>query len=153
MNEQGLVVAINSDDAEMGRRLNQEAAKGIKYGGMSEEDAWKMVTLNPAKLLHLDDKMGSVELGKDADLVLWSNNPLGIEAVVQLTMIEGTIYYDIQKDVEMQNRISKEKARILGKMIASIDSGEKTIPYKIKKSKHFHCDTLGEDGVTTENTH
>ncbi|NBW60060.1 MAG: amidohydrolase, partial [Crocinitomicaceae bacterium] len=70
MQDQGLVVAINSDDAEMGRRLNQEAAKSVKYGGMSEEEAWKMVTLNPAKLLHLDDRMGSVKIGKDADLVL-----------------------------------------------------------------------------------
>jgi hypothetical protein len=153
MNEQGLVVAINSDDAEMGRRLNQEAAKGIKYGGMSEEDAWKMVTLNPAKLLHLDDRMGSIETGKDADLVLWSDNPLSIEAKVEVTMVDGTIYYDAIKDLEMQKRITSEKARIIGKMIASIDSGEKTIPYKVKKSKHFHCDTLGEEGVTTENTH
>lgn len=153
MNEQGLVVAINSDDAEMGRRLNQEAAKGIKYGGMTEEEAWKMVTLNPAKLLHLDDRMGTVEEGKDADLVLWSDNPLSVEAIVQYTMIEGVMYYDIKKDLEMQTRVTKEKARIIVKMIDAIDNGEKTIPYKTKKSKHFHCDTLGEEGVTTENTH
>jgi imidazolonepropionase-like amidohydrolase len=153
MHEQGLVVAINSDDAEMGRRLNQEAAKGIKYGGMSEEDAWKMVTLNPAKLLHLDDRIGSVETGKDADLVLWTHNPLSIEAKVEVTMVDGTIYYDAKKDLEMQKRITTEKARIISKMIASINSGEKTIPYKAKKSKHFHCDTFGEEGVTTENTH
>ena len=64
MHENGVIVAINSDDAEMGRRLNQEAAKGVKYGGMTEEDAWKMVTLNPAKLLHLDHRMGSIKVGK-----------------------------------------------------------------------------------------
>jgi imidazolonepropionase-like amidohydrolase len=61
MTEQGILVCINSDDAEMGRRLNQEAAKTIKYGGLTEEEAWKLVTLNPAKVLHLDDQMGSVK--------------------------------------------------------------------------------------------
>ncbi|MGL1562901.1 amidohydrolase family protein, partial [Vibrio parahaemolyticus] len=67
----GLNVAINSDDAEMARRLNQEAAKSVKYGGISEEDALKMVTINPAKMLHVDDRVGSIKEGKDADLVLW----------------------------------------------------------------------------------
>ena len=76
LNNTGVLTAINSDDAEMSRRLNQEAAKAVKYGGTSEEDTWKMVTLNPAKLLHIDDKVGSIKIGKDADLVLWSNHPL-----------------------------------------------------------------------------
>ena len=66
----GVTVAINSDDAEMSRRLNQEAAKSVKYGGISEEEAWKFVTLNPAKLLHIDNRVGSIKEGKDADLVL-----------------------------------------------------------------------------------
>ena len=74
LNQMGIVTAINSDDAEMGRRLNQEAAKGVKYGGMTEEEALKMVTLNPAKLLHVDDRLGSIKIGKDADVVLWSDN-------------------------------------------------------------------------------
>ena len=85
LNKKGVVTAINSDDAEMGRRLNQEAAKAVKYGGTSEEDAWKMITLNPAKLLHLDDRMGSVKVGKDADIVLWTDNPLSIYAKVVQT--------------------------------------------------------------------
>ena len=80
MADQGVVVAINSDDAEMGRRLNQEAAKCVKYGGMSQEEALKTVTLNPAKLLHIDDKVGSLKVGKDADVVIWSDNPLSIYA-------------------------------------------------------------------------
>ena len=75
LNNKGVVTAINSDDAEMGRRLNQEAAKAVKYGGTTEEDAWKMVTLNPLKLLHLDDKMGSIKIGKDADIVIWDGIP------------------------------------------------------------------------------
>jgi imidazolonepropionase-like amidohydrolase len=69
MSKQGITVAINSDDGEMSRRLNQEAAKTVKYGGMSDEEAWKMVTINPAKLLHIDDRVGSIKEGKDADLV------------------------------------------------------------------------------------
>lgn len=80
MHKQGVVTAINSDDGEMSRRLNQEAAKSVKYGGVSEEDALKFVTLNPAKLLHIDDKVGSIKIGKDADLVLWTDHPLSIYA-------------------------------------------------------------------------
>ncbi|HRC33849.1 MAG TPA: amidohydrolase family protein, partial [Bacteroidia bacterium] len=76
LHDVGVTVAYNSDDAEMARRLNQEAAKAVKYGGVSEQEAWKFVTLNPAKLLHVDDKVGSIKVGKDADVVLWSDNPL-----------------------------------------------------------------------------
>jgi imidazolonepropionase-like amidohydrolase len=89
MHNQGVVVAYNSDDAEMSRRLNQEAAKAVKYGAISEEEAWKFVTLNPAKLLHIDDKVGSIKVGKDADLVLWNDNPLSIYAKAEQTLIEG----------------------------------------------------------------
>ena len=78
LNEAGVTTCINSDDAEMGRRLNQEAAKTVKYGGVSEEDALKMITLNPAKLMKIDNRVGSIALGKDADLVLWSGHPLSI---------------------------------------------------------------------------
>ena len=98
MHNAGVTVAINSDDSEMGRRLNQEAAKSIKYGGMSQEDAWKMVTLNPAKLLHLDNRMGSLKVGKDADVVIWSDNPLSIYANVKQTIIDGKVYYAAEKE-------------------------------------------------------
>ncbi|MDD1463716.1 amidohydrolase family protein, partial [Dolichospermum sp. ST_sed2] len=77
----GVNVAINSDDAEMARRLNQEAAKSIKYGGLKETEALKLVTLNPAKMLHIDDKVGSIKVGKVADLVLWTDNPLSVYAI------------------------------------------------------------------------
>ncbi len=92
MHNAGVLVAINSDDAEMSRRLNQEAAKSVKYGDISEEDAWKFVTLNPAKLLHIDDRVGSIKVGKDADVVLWSDNPLSIYAKAEKTIIEGKVY-------------------------------------------------------------
>lgn len=152
MHDQGVVVAINSDDAEMGRRLNQEAAKAVKYGGMNEQDAWKMVTLNPAKLLHLDDRMGSIEVGKDADLVLWTNHPLSILAKVDYTVIEGVILFDATRDAQLYNRNQAEKARIIAKMLKANASGDKT-EFEKKKKGHYHCNTLGEEGSTEENQH
>lgn len=153
MADQGVIVSINSDDAEMGRRLNQEAAKSIKYGGMSEIEAWKMVTLNPAKLLHLDDRLGSIKAGKDADLVLWGNNPLTTTAKVELTFIDGAVYFDRKKDEILQKRNDMERARIITKMLRSADQGESTKPFIKKGKKHYHCDTLGEEGTEEENTH
>lgn len=119
MQQVGLNVAINSDDAEMARRLNQEAAKSIKYGGMSEEDALKMVTINPAKMLHVDSKVGSIKVGKDADLVLWSDNPLSIYAVAEKTIVDGTIYFDREKDAAMRKLNQAEKARLVQKLAAA----------------------------------
>jgi imidazolonepropionase-like amidohydrolase len=144
MHKQGIVTAFNSDDAEMGRRLNQEAAKAVKYGGVSEEEALKFVTLNPAKLLHLDDKMGSIKIGKDACIVLWSGNPLSIYTTVEKTIIDGVIYYDRAIDEKMQKANAKEKARIIEKMIQAKKRGAKTQGVKTKKPKLYHCDTVGE---------
>jgi imidazolonepropionase-like amidohydrolase len=80
MTKVGINTSINSDDAEMARRLNQEAAKTVMYGGLTEEEAWKLVTLNPAKMMHLDNRLGSIKAGKDADVVLWNENPLSVYA-------------------------------------------------------------------------
>ena len=143
MQEQGVTVAINSDDAEMGRRLNQEAAKSVKYGGMSEIDAWKMVTLNPAKLLHLDDRMGSLKVGKDADIVIWTDNPLSIQAKVNKTFIDGALFYNSQNNWKQKMRIQKEKARIISKMLVKNKNGEPSKEFKKKKENHWHCDTVG----------
>jgi imidazolonepropionase-like amidohydrolase len=153
MADQGITVSINSDDAEMGRRLNQEAAKSVKYGGMSEQEAWKMVTLNPAKLLHLDNRLGSMKAGKDADIVLWSDNPLSVMAKVEMTLVDGEILYDRSKDEQLNKRNQEERARILSLMLASNESGEETKAFVKRKPRRFHCDTLGEDGSTEENTH
>lgn len=144
MHEQGLVVAINSDDAEMGRRLNQEAAKAMKYGGVSEQDAWKMVTLNPAKLLHLDDRMGSLKVGKDADVVIWSDHPLSINAKVVSVFIDGKLMYDYRNDERMRARNRGEKARIINKMLADNEAGKPSKTFIKKDEKHWHCDTIGE---------
>ena len=86
MHRAGVNVAFNSDDSEMSRRLNQEVAKAVKYGGISEEDAWKFVTLNPAKMLHLDDRVGSLKAGKHADLVLWTDHPMSVYTKAEKTL-------------------------------------------------------------------
>ena len=153
MSGQGVVVAINSDDAEMGRRLNQEAAKGVKYGGMSEQEAWKMITLNPAKLLHLEERMGSLKPGKDADVVVWSDNPLSIKAKVEYTIVDGKVLFDSKLDREMRIMNQAEKARIISKMLSEKKSGEKTRLFRKKKNGHFHCNTIGEEESTQENHH
>tara|TARA_R100001369_G_scaffold79229_3_gene109235 strand:+ start:785 stop:3748 length:2964 start_codon:yes stop_codon:yes gene_type:complete len=142
MNSQGVTVAINSDDGEMSRRLNQEAAKSVKYGGMSEEEAWNMVTINPAKLLHLDDRTGSIKEGKDADLVLWSDNPLSVYAKAEKTLIEGTTYFDLEKDKEKRNAIKKERNKLVKMMLAEKQNGGKTKPPKGKDKREFHCETI-----------
>lgn len=123
MQKEGLNVAINSDDAEMARRLNQEAAKSVKYGGMGEEDAFKMVTLNPAKMLHIDGRVGSLKVGKDADLVLWSDNPLSIYAKAEKTIVDGIVYFDRGRDLELRKQIAAERNRIIEKMIGEKKSG------------------------------
>jgi len=140
LNNAGVVTAINSDDAEMGRRLNQEAAKAVKYGGTTEEDAWKMVTFNPAKLLHLDDRMGSIKVGKDADIVIWSDNPLSIYAKVEQTYVDGICLFDLQRDLKLREQNLRERMRIIQKMMHE-KSEKKRIPKK-EKEKLYHCDTL-----------
>ncbi|MCD0466114.1 amidohydrolase family protein [Flavobacterium sp. ENC] len=142
MHNAGLVVAYNSDDAEMSRRLNQEAAKAVKYGNISEEEAWKFVTLNPAKLLHIDDKTGSLKTGKDADVVLWSDNPLSIYAKAEKTIIEGVVYFDIEKDAEKQLSIAKERSLLIGQMLQEKNKGASTQKPAKKEKKEYHCDTL-----------
>ncbi|GAB4123677.1 MAG: amidohydrolase family protein [Raineya sp.] len=145
MSRVGVVVAINSDDAEMSRRLNQEAAKAVKYGGIAEEEAWKMVTLNPAKMLHLDSRMGSIKVGKDADVVLWSENPLSVYAKAEKTIIEGTIYYDIEKDAQLRAYIQKERARLTQKMLEAKSAGANTQKPQAKKQHIWHCEDLHEE--------
>lgn len=142
MHSQGVVVAFNSDDGEMSRRLNQEAAKAVKYGGVSEEDAWKFVTLNPAKLLHIDDKVGSIKTGKQADLVLWSDHPMSVYAKAEKTMIEGTVYFDIVRDQQLRRQIKEERNELMSMMLLEKGKGMKTQPAKKKDKVHHHCDTV-----------
>ncbi|MAK35601.1 MAG: amidohydrolase [Flavobacteriaceae bacterium] len=142
MASEGLVVAINSDDGEMSRRLNQEAAKGVKYGGMTEEEAWKMVTINPAKLLHIDDRTGSIKEGKDADLVLWSDHPLSVYAKAEKTIIDGVTYFDIEKDAQMRQNVKNERNKLVKMMLDEKNGGAKTRAPKGKDKREFHCETI-----------
>lgn len=144
MNDMGVIVAINSDDAEMGRRLNQEAAKVIKYGGATEEEAFKMISLNPAKLLHLDNRTGSLKKGKDADVVVWNNNPLSVAAKVKYTFVDGYLLFDRSNDEAMRITNAQERAKIISKMLDAKSNGEATTAFEKKKDKHYHCDTIGE---------
>lgn len=141
MHNAGVTVAINSDDGEMSRRLNQEAAKSVKYGGLSEEEAWKFVTLNPAKLLHIDDRVGSIKVGKDADVVLWSDHPLSIYAKAEKTIIEGVTYFDLKRDEQMRDAIKTEKSELINDMLKAKNKGLKTQPIKKKEKELMHCDS------------
>lgn len=145
LNKMGVNTSMNSDDAEMARRLNQEAAKAVKYGNTSEEDAWKMVTLNPAIMLHISDRVGSIKVGKDADVVLWNNDPLSIYAKPLKTYIDGVCYFDIEKDVVLRQQTEKERARIIQKMIIEKGKGGEVAKPVIKPKKLKHCDDTDND--------
>ena len=144
MHKHGVVVAINSDDAEMATRLNQEAAKTIKYGDISSEDAWKMVTLNPARLLHLDGRMGSLKQGKDADVVIWNDNPLKISAMAEKTFVDGEKLFDLDLEKQKQETILTERQRIIQKMLKAKQGGMPVIPAQPKVQHLWHCDDEGE---------
>jgi imidazolonepropionase-like amidohydrolase len=125
---QGVLTCIHSDDAEMGRRLNQEAAKVMKYGGISETDALKLVTINPATILHLADRTGSIKVGKDADIVLWTDNPLSIYARASKTMVDGTFYFDEEEDSKMKEQIDSERNRIIANILRETPATGSTTP-------------------------
>ncbi|MBT8220920.1 MAG: amidohydrolase family protein, partial [Bacteroidia bacterium] len=153
LHREGVLTAINSDDANMGRRLNQEAAKSIKYGNISEEDAWKMVTLNPAKMLHLDDQMGSIKVGKDADVVLWSDHPLSVYAKAEKTIIDGKVYFDIKEDQLAREANRKERARLIQKIKDAKKKGARTIRGSSPANLDFHCDDDYDLGIHNHNQH
>ena len=142
MHDVGITTAINSDDGEMSRRLNQEAAKVMKYGGVNEEEAWKMVTLNPAKLLHIDNRVGSIKEGKDADVVLWNGHPLSVYSKAERTIIEGATYFDIVKDKQMRLKIKKERQELMTMMLQEKNKGMKTQPIKVTDKQQLHCDSM-----------
>lgn len=146
MQQQGLNVAINSDDAEMARRLNQEAAKSVKYAGMDEQAALKMVTLNPAIMLHIADRTGSIKVGKDADLVLWSDHPLSIYAKAEKTIVDGIVYFDRDKEKQLHDDISKERSRLIQKMITAKKGGDKTGPAIPSFKEKNYCEDDHHDG-------
>ena len=115
MTRRGVIVSVNSDNAEEATHLNQEAAKSIKFGGLSRDEALKLVTLNPAIQLGIDKRVGSIDTGKDADLVIYNHDPLSAYAVVQQTLIDGRVYFDRQRDLAARPNLEKEKKALLEK--------------------------------------
>ena len=115
MQKKGVLVSLNSDDAELMRHLNSEAGKAMKYGGLSETEALAMVTLNPAKQLGIDNRVGSIEVGKDADLVIYDKFPLSDYAKVQKVLIDGTVYFDRDNEVSSRPNKKAEKQKLIDK--------------------------------------
>jgi N-acetylglucosamine-6-phosphate deacetylase len=121
MHQAGIIVSFNSDNMEMGRRLNQEAGKACKYGGTSCEDALKFVTLNVAKQLRIDHRVGSIEPGKDADIVVWSGEPISTLSRCEQTWIDGRLFFDIELDRNMRERDARLRAQLIQKILAGGD--------------------------------
>jgi imidazolonepropionase-like amidohydrolase len=112
MVRKGVLVSINSDSAEHARRLNTEAAKSVKWGGLTDDEALALVTINPAKQLRIDSRVGSLEAGKDADVAVWTHHPLSSYAIVDRTYIDGTLYYDRLAEERRLTELQKEKGAL-----------------------------------------
>jgi imidazolonepropionase-like amidohydrolase len=117
MHKRGVLVSINSDSDELMRHLNLEAAKTIKYGGLSEDEALAMVTINPAKQLAIDSRAGSIEAGKDADLVLFDRHPLSNFSKVEKVYVDGNLTFERERDerervtIQLRKKALEEKQR------------------------------------------
>lgn len=145
MAEQGLNVSINSDDAGLQRRLNQEAAKSVMYCGMDEHEALKMVTINPAMQLKIDQVTGSIKAGKQADFVLWNTHPLSVYSQAQQTWIEGTKYFDINTDKQLQQQLEAEKTALIQKVLGAGESAKVGSKDAYKQDEpEWHCEDQGD---------
>jgi adenine deaminase len=107
-----VVTSVNSDSDERARRLNIEAAKAMRYGDLSEEEALKLITINPAIQLGIQDRVGSIEVGKDADLAIWNGHPLSVYARVDTTFIDGDVFFDRERDLARRAELAKERAQL-----------------------------------------
>ena len=108
----GVLTTVNSDSDERIRRLNIDAAKMMRYGGLTEDEALKLITYNGAAQLGIQDKVGSLEVGKDADLAIWNAHPLSVYASVDKTFIDGQVFWDRDKDKAMRENMAKERAEL-----------------------------------------
>ena len=118
---------------------------------MSEEDALKLVTLNPAKMMHIDNRVGSIKVGKDADLVVWSDNPLSIYAKAEKTFVDGIAYWDMAEDAARQKALKAEEGRIIQKMIEAKNGGSATQRPAMQRQRLYECETLEEDQFVNAN--
>ncbi len=121
MHKAGVVTSFNSDSNELARRLNTEAGKAVKYGaavgGISETEAFKFVTLNPAKQLKVDSRVGTIEPGKDADIVVWTTNPMSSYTRAVRTYIDGREYFSLEKDQQLRAKNAAERTRLIQKLL------------------------------------
>ena len=122
LRERGVLTSFNSDSDELARRLNFEAAKAVKYGGVPPTDALAFVTSNPAKQLGIFDRTGSLEPGKDADFVLWSGDPLSTSSLVQETWIDGKKYFDRPADLARRAALEAERTQLVGRAKRLLDA-------------------------------
>jgi hypothetical protein len=122
--DRGVTVSFNSDSDELARRLNTEAAKAVKYGGVPPEEAIKFVTINPAKQLKVDARVGSLEVGKDADFSIWNGSPLSTLARAEQTWIEGRKYFDREADLTGRAALEAERAQLVERAKAAKRSGK-----------------------------
>src|SRR6266850_4571184 len=144
MTRKGVVTSINSDDAELSRHLNTEAAKSIKWGGLTEDEALALVTINPAKQLRVDNHTGSLEVGKDADVVIWNHHPLSSYAIVNRVYIDGQKYYDRQDDQKRLTELSHEKESLV-----NAEKGERRNPTTTEPQPQPR-DVAGTAGISTD---
>ena len=135
MTQRGVIVSINSDDAAEATHLNQEAAKSIRYGGLSHDEALKLVTLNPAIQLGIDKRVGSIDVGKDADLAIYNHDPLSAYAVVEKTLIDGRVYFDRTKDIADRPALAKEKKELQEKLAKKAEAEKKAGEKKLDEKK------------------
>ena len=142
MDKVGVVVSYNSDSGELARRLNTEAAKAVKYGGLSETDALKFVTLNPAKQLGIDKEVGSLEEGKDADFVIWNGSPLSSFSTADQTWIDGRKYFDKADDLKMRDEIKKMKTSLVQKILRTGSMSPSKDPVSKPQPKIDECETV-----------
>ncbi|MCH8271686.1 MAG: amidohydrolase family protein [Candidatus Marinimicrobia bacterium] len=119
MHDVGLVTSFNSDSDELSRRMNLEAAKAVAYGGVSEEEALKFVTINPAIQLKIDKWTGSLEVGKDGDFVVWNGSPLSTLTIAEQTWIDGAKWFDIEEDAKLRVKVMKEREKLIQKILSS----------------------------------
>jgi imidazolonepropionase-like amidohydrolase len=124
MHAAGVVTSINSDSSDYGRRLNQEASKSVMYCGMAQEQALKLATLNPAIQLRIDDRVGSLAVGKDADFAVWSGNPLSVFSKVEQTWVEGTPYFDVERDRRLYEDAQDERETLVQKALRADKKGD-----------------------------
>lgn len=150
MMKKGINVSVNSDSNDLHRRLNQEAAKSVKYCGISKEEAIKLVTINPAKQLKVDKVTGSLEAGKHADLVLWSADPLSVYAKAEQTYIDGRKYFDRERDAQLRQAQAQEKNALIQKVLGADDSDKAGQEGGYKQAQPtWHCDDLGQHAEFT----